>query len=109
HGMAYASSGTDPDCGVRNRPSAAVGRTDRGDSAGRRGLILTRREALAWRLADDRHDAHRDSGAARRQGRGVDGKSQRRAIPRGSEQAMKGAVLYGPRDIRFENRDAPRI
>src|SRR2546423_13976115 len=22
---------------------------------------------------------------------------------------MKGAVLYGPRDIRFEERDAPRI
>src|SRR5439155_299749 len=33
----------------------------------------------------------------------------RRAIPRGSEHTMKGAVLYGPRDIRFEERDAPRI
>jgi threonine dehydrogenase-like Zn-dependent dehydrogenase len=27
----------------------------------------------------------------------------------GSEHTMKGAVLYGPRDIRFEEREAPRI
>src|SRR6267143_1684214 len=27
----------------------------------------------------------------------------------GSEHAMKGAVLYRPRDIRFEEREAPRI
>src|SRR3989442_9974427 len=109
HGVAYASPGADSDCRVRSRPGAAVGGTDRGDSAGRRDLVLTRREALAWRLAHDRHDAHRDSGAAQRQSRGVDGKGQRRTIPGGSEHTMKRAVLYGPRDIRFEEREAPRI
>jgi hypothetical protein len=25
------------------------------------------------------------------------------------EKTMRGAVLYGPRDVRFEERDAPRI
>src|SRR5205823_10207185 len=66
-------------------------------------------ETLAWRLADDSPDAHRHSGAARRQSGGVVGKGQRRTIPGKSEDTMKGAVLYGPRDIRFEERDAPRI
>ena len=37
-----------------------------GDQAGRRGLDATGREALARRGRDQRHDAHRDSGVARR-------------------------------------------
>ena len=63
-------------CGLR----AALGRADRGDPAGRRGLVPARREALARRVADHGDDAHRHSGAARRQGRRLDGEGQRRTV-----------------------------
>ncbi len=43
-------------------------------------LVSARHEALAWRGADHRHDAHRDSRSTRRQGRRVDGEGQRRTI-----------------------------
>ena len=35
-------------------------------------LVPAGREALAWRLVDDRHDAHRHSGTTRWQGGGLD-------------------------------------
>ena len=38
--------------------------------------ILPRRKALARSRANHRHDAHRDSGTARRQDRRLDGKGQ---------------------------------
>jgi quercetin dioxygenase-like cupin family protein len=38
-------------------------------------------EALAWCRSDHGHDAHRHSGAARRQSRRLDGEGQRRTIP----------------------------
>ena len=58
-----------------------MGRTDRADSAGRRGLVLAGREALARRDANDGHDAHRHSGEVEWQGGGLDGTGQRRAVP----------------------------
>jgi hypothetical protein len=39
-----------------------------------------RTEALARRFTDHGHDAHRHSGSARREGRGLDGKGQRRTV-----------------------------
>ena len=60
---------------------AALGRPDRGNPAGRRGLVPAGREALARRRANHGHDAHRHSGTARRQGRRLDGTGQRRTIP----------------------------
>ncbi len=58
------------------------GGPDRGDPARRCGLVRARREALAWRRSDDGHDAHCHPGKARRQGRGLDRKGQRRTISR---------------------------
>src|SRR5439155_11837852 len=41
------------------------------------------------------------------------GEGQRRAVPEraksGEELTMRGTVLYGPRDIRFEERPDPEI
>src|SRR4030095_6398151 len=63
------------------RPGAARGRSDRGDPFWRRGLVLARREALAWRFGLDRHDSYRHPGTARWQDRRLDEEGCRRAIP----------------------------
>ena len=86
HRLAYASARPDAHRHGRLRPGPALGRPDRGDPAGRRGLVSAGREALARGDADDGHDAHRHPGAARRQGRRVDGKGQRRAVRGGQRQ-----------------------
>ncbi len=49
---------------------------------GRRRLVLSRREALAWRNADYGDDARCYRRGARRQSRRLDGEGQRRTIPR---------------------------
>jgi hypothetical protein len=51
--------------------------TDTGKSG---GLVLARREALAWGYSDHGHGAHRRSGEARR-GCLLDGKGRRRTLP----------------------------
>ena len=51
------------------------------DSAGRCGLVLARRETLAWRHTYDSDDPHRYSGKKRWQSGRLDGAGQRRAIP----------------------------
>ena len=79
---------------------AALGRPDRGDPPGRRGLVPAGREALARRLADHRDDAHRHSGAARRQGRRLDGKGDRRAVPGPIEGLIGGCNDEGLVDHR---------
>src|SRR5579872_1336877 len=79
--MAYASAWADLDSDSRLRVGAARGRARRRDTAGRHRVVRTGREALAWRDADDRDDAHRHSGKKRRQSCGMDGKSQRRPVP----------------------------
>ena len=45
--LAHASAGPDADRDRWARMGAALGRPDRGDPAGRRGLVRARREALA--------------------------------------------------------------
>ena len=65
---------------ARHGPSAALGRSRRGNPIGRRGVDSARTKALAWRIANQRHDAHRHPRRSGRQERGLDGKSQRRAI-----------------------------
>jgi len=45
------------------------------------GLVLARREALAWGHADHGHDAHRHSGTTQRESCRLDGKGQRRTVP----------------------------
>jgi hypothetical protein len=50
------------------------------ESSGRRHLVSAGRKTLAWRDAGDGDDAYCHSGAARRQGRRLDGKSQRRTV-----------------------------
>src|SRR3989442_5487136 len=79
--MAHSPAGPDPDRDGWLRARAALGRPDRGDPAGGRGLVPAGREALARRRANHGHDAHRHSGTARREDRRLDGKGQRRTIP----------------------------
>src|ERR1700735_3315825 len=50
------------------------GGTGGGNPAGRRGLVLAGREALAWGDGNHGYDAYRPSGSAERQGRRLDGK-----------------------------------
>ena len=64
-------------CGL----GTAVGRPNRGNSAGWRGLVPAGQEALARCHGDHGHDAHCHSGTARRKDRRLDGKGQRRSIP----------------------------
>ena len=52
----------------------------RGNSPWRRGLVRARREALARRDSNDRYDAYRDPGTARRQNGRLAGARQRRPI-----------------------------
>jgi hypothetical protein len=65
--------------GLRQGP--VRGWASRGNPARRCGLDPAGSEALARRRADHRDDTHRHPGKARRQGRRVDGKGQRGAIP----------------------------
>ena len=74
-------------------------RPDRGNPTGRCRLVSTRREALARCRANYCHDAYRHSGSARWQGRRLDGKGQRRAIP-GVIQTHAGATLRGQASFR---------
>ena len=71
-----------PRCRFGPRPRAARRRADRGDPSRRRHLFCARREALARRFADHRHDAYRHSGIARRQGRRLAREGQRRRLSR---------------------------
>src|SRR5579864_7853771 len=71
--MAHSPAGADLDRHGWLRPRPAMGRPDRGDPARRCGLVLARREALAWGFAYHGDDAHRHSGKPRREGRGLDG------------------------------------
>ena len=59
HRVAHASARSNPHHHVRSRLGANRRRTDRGNPAGRCGVVSARREALAWRDTDDRHDAYR--------------------------------------------------
>ena len=54
-----------------------------------RGLVLARREALARSNTDHGDDAHRHSGSTQRQSCGLDGKGQRRTIPRRLEVSYR--------------------
>ena len=56
---------------------SALGRPCRRNQTGRRGVVSARRETLARRRTDDRDDAHRHSGSARRQGGRLDGARER--------------------------------
>ena len=72
--------------------TAGCGRVQRrGNPAGRCGLVRVGREALARRCTRHGHDAYRHSGAARRQGRRLDGKGQRRTIP--AVTASEGRIM----------------
>jgi hypothetical protein len=84
-GLAHAPAGPDADRDVRGRSRPAMGWTGGRDSSGRRHLVPARREALAWRSADDGDDAHRDSGEARWEARGLAGARHGRAVRRTSE------------------------
>ena len=66
----------------RNRLGPAVGRACATDPGRRRRIDPSGRQALARRHGDDRDDPHRDSGAARRMDRPVDGERQRPAVLR---------------------------
>ena len=63
-------------CGLAQREGGPI----EDDSVRRRHLVPARRKALARRYGHHRPDAHRHSGTAQWQDRGVDGKGQRRAI-----------------------------
>src|SRR6059058_5687285 len=83
-GLAYPSAGSDAHCDGRPRLRATFGRSRRRDSSGGCGLVSAGREALARRHARQRDDAHRHPGGTRRQGRPLDGESQRRTLPANS-------------------------
>src|SRR5207245_9176382 len=78
--VAHPPAGPDPDRHGRIGMGSAMGRGSRRDPARRCCPDPAEPEALAWSHGDHRHDAHRHSGAARREGRGVDGTGQRRTI-----------------------------
>ena len=80
HGVAHASARSDSHHHGRSRMGADRRRTDRGNSAGRRGVVSSGRETLARRNADYRHDAYRGAGISERQECGLAGEGQRRAI-----------------------------
>ena len=63
-------------CGRAQREGGSI----EGDPSRRCRLVSAGREALAWRDSNNSDDPYRHSGSARRQGRGLDGKSQRRTI-----------------------------
>ena len=75
-GVAYPSKGPDFDRHRRLGSRSEGGRTDRGDSPWRRRLDPARREALARRLADRRHDPCRHKRGADQ----LDGQGHRRTI-----------------------------
>src|SRR5208283_3397643 len=79
--MARAPARPDLDRDGRHRLDSKLGRPDRGDSQGRCYLDSTGSETLARRYAEYRHDAHRDTGTAQWQSRGVDGEGHRGTIP----------------------------
>ena len=62
--LAHASAGSDSDCDIRFRPCPALGWAHRRDPPGRRGLVPTRRKALARSRPRNTHDPHRHSGRA---------------------------------------------
>ena len=74
------------------------GARDRGDSAGRRGVVRAGREALARSRRDDGDDAYRHPGEARWKGGGVDGACERRAIP-GMRTSLRS---WGPASVVIE-------
>jgi hypothetical protein len=80
--VAQSSAGPDPYRHIRSRLGAMRGWTDRGSPPRRRYLVSAWREALAWRDNDDRFNTYSDYGVAQRQECRLDGKGQRRAIPR---------------------------
>src|SRR2546430_3076355 len=80
NGVAHPPAGPDPDRHGRIGMGSAMGRGSRRHAARRCCPDPAGPEALAWSHGDHRHDAHRHSGAARREGRGVDGTGQRRTI-----------------------------
>ena len=77
------------------RLGAALGRTHRANPARRCGVVLARRKALARRHTDHGHDAYRNSGKARRQGRRLVRISNRRSIST-AERWVRSAGANGP-------------
>ena len=96
HRMAYASARPDPDHHGRSRLGADRRRTDRRNPAGRCGVVSARREALARRNADHRHDAYRGAGIAQRQECRLDGEGQRRAIQQVAVTALGPGCVKTP-------------
>ena len=80
--LAYPPAWPDADRHRRLRLDPVLGRTQGGNPAWGRHLLSARQEALARRDADDGDDPYRHPGGAERQGRRLDGKGQRRAVPR---------------------------
>ena len=80
-GVAHASARPDAD---RHRGAGldpARGRAGRGDPTRRRRVVRAGGKALARRDRDQRHDAYRDTGAARRQGGRLAGAGGGRGLP----------------------------
>jgi len=69
--LAHASARSDADRDFRMRFCAELGRAAPGHSAGGCRLVSARGEALARRLIDHGHDAHRHPGRAQWEGRGL--------------------------------------
>ena len=84
---------------VRARVGAALGRPDRGDPAGRRGVVRARREALARGDAADGDDAHRGAGGVGRECGRVAGARQRRAVRRVTGEQDRGRLFSKRRYI----------
>ena len=102
-GLAHASARPDVDRHLGGRKGAAMGRTDRGHQAWGCRLVSAGREALARRVADDRHDAYRYPREARRQSRRLAGARHggavQRLIARAGEERQEH--FHGPsRQIR---------
>src|SRR4029079_17797374 len=109
--MAHPSSRSDIDRYLWSWVGTALGRSNRGNQAGRRDLVSAWREALAWSNTLDCDDTYRHSGGAEWQSRGLDGAGKRRGIPSlttampytdGSRETALGVVLR--LRCRYRNR-----
>src|SRR5205823_4858145 len=101
--MAYASAWADPDRYVRYWPGPEMGRSHRRNPARRRRIDCAGGEALAWRESDCCDDTYRDSRGPQRESGRLDGKGQRRRLPRPKHIIVKCAVDDKPG--RFSMRE----
>jgi hypothetical protein len=93
HCLAHPSARSDSDRHGWMRLGAARRRPNRGNPPRRCRVVPPRREALAWRHAENGNDTHRHSGSAGWQTSGLVGEGERRSIPKMSFRATSDLIF----------------